>query len=185
MWGVSPLIDETSPLLVSNADFVAQTKKFITSRQPRTAYLNADIDAILWNYKEVCRVSEVDIEFTLSQMVHETDSLRSAWSQPPNRNPAGIGVTGAVVDGVPVGQKFDTWLDAIECHVGLILCYRFSASASGITPNQQRLINDCLSFRPGAPRGVATTITDLAVKWAADPIYATSVVGVASAINKA
>jgi hypothetical protein len=179
------MIDETSTLLVSNIDFVAATKRSITSKSPRTPYVNSDIDAILWNYREVCRVSEVDIEFVLSQLCHETDFLRSEWSQPPKRNPAGIGVTGAVVDGVAVGQSFDTWLDAIQCHVGLILCYRFSASASGISAAQQRLINQCLTFRPGAPRGVGSTINDLAIKWAADTAYATRIVGVASAISKA
>lgn len=170
-------------LLSAPIDFFAATKRYIMGRTTPTTYSSTDVDYILTLYKEACITGGVDPELGLSQMVHETAALTSDWSQLPKRNPAGIGVTGAVgTDGQPVGQIFPSWLDGVQCHVGLLLCYRFPAG-SGNT-QQQRLINLCLSYRPGAPRGVATTVTEMAAKWAADPAYADKLSAMSVAISK-
>lgn len=171
-------------LLSAPIDFFAATKRYIMGRTTPTAYSSADVDYVINLYREACSTGGVDPELALSQMVHETAALTSDWSQVPKRNPAGIGVTGAVgTDGQPVGQWFPSWLDAVQCHVGLLLCYRFAAGAGN--EQQKRLINLCVSYRPGAPRGVGTTITDMAVKWAADSAYADKLVAVSAAISKA
>ncbi len=158
-------------------DFLAAARRYI---KPRTKQYSAShVDYVIALYEDVCRSGGVDAEFAITQMVHETAALSSEWSGPSKRNPAGIGVTG-----VPdVGLIFDTWPDAVEAHVGLILAYRYPAGQGN--PAQQRLINEMLVHRPGAPRGVATNISELAVKWAADPEYVTRLVAINNAIAAA
>ena len=157
--------------------------KWLTTRSPLTRYSAEEIEYILNLYNDACSVSDTDFMFVVTQMIHETDSLRSVWSNPPNNNPAGIGVTGGLgPDGQPLGQKFETWLEAVQCHVGLILCYRFPAAEG--TEAQKRLIRVCTSFRPGAPRGIATTLAELGSKWAADPEYINKLVALSAAIEK-
>lgn len=169
----------TTLLLGPPVDFLASAKKYIMGRTPRTVYLGNDVDSILFIYREACAASGVDLEFAVTQMIHETGALTSDWSQIPKRNPAGIGVTGVAGE----GQVFDTWADAIQCHIGLILCYRFATGAT-VTSAQQRLITQCLSFRPGAPRGVGSTLGELAVKWATDTTYVDKLVSLAVNIAK-
>lgn len=171
-------------LLTPPVDFPVATKRYIMGRATPTLYSSADVDYIILLYRDACTTGNVDPELALTQMVHETAALTSDWSQPPKRNPAGIGVTGAVdAQGVPVGQSFATWLDAVQCHVGLLLCYRFAVGGGNAA--QQRLVNLCLSYRPSAPRGVGTTITDMATKWAADGTYVDKLVALSAAIAKA
>lgn len=166
------------------ADFPPATRRYLAARSPRTPYPDADLDFILRLYVETCLVSGVDIELALSQMVHETGALTSEWSQPPRRNPAGIGVTGAVdAAGVPLGQWFATWLDAVQAHIGLLLCYRFPAGEG--TDAQKRLIRHYTSFRPSPPRGVGTTVAEMAAVWAADPEYVNRLITVSAVIAKA
>ncbi len=158
-------------------DFLAATRRYVKARTKQ--YSAANVDYIVALYEDVCRSGGVDAEFALTQMVHETGALTSEWSSPSKRNPAGIGVTG-----VPgAGLIFDTWPDAVEAHVGLILCYRYPVGQGN--PAQQRLIDEMLTHRPGAPRGVATNVAELAVKWAADPEYVTRLTTVNNAIAQA
>ena len=178
------LSDQGGILVASAVDFVAATRRYILGRATRTPYSDADVDFILRLYVEACLTGNVDVELALTQMVHETAALTSEWSQPPKRNPAGIGVTGALdAAGIPVGQWFPTWTDSVQAHVGLLLAYRFAAGNGNAS--QKRLIDFLLSYRPGAPRGVGTTIEQMATKWAADPEYADKLVAVSAAISKA
>jgi hypothetical protein len=177
------MLAAVSPLLVSPAvDFPAAARRYLKSKAKARDPLQ--VDYIVSLYEDVCRSGEVDVEFALTQMTHETAALTSAWSADPKRNPAGIGVTGASnPDGTPLGQWFETWADSVEAHVGLILAYRFLAGQG--SPAQQRLINEILGLRPGVPRGIATTVGELAAKWAADPTYVDKLAAVNAAIAKA
>lgn len=172
------MINGTSPLLVGPPiDFAAASRRYIKARTKQ--YSAQDVDYIVSAYLDVCQSGQVDAEFCLTQMIHETGALTSEWSGPTKRNPAGIGVTG-----VPgAGLIFETWADAVEAHVGLILCYRFPAGQGD--PEQQVLINDFLRLRPGAPRGVSTTVAELAAKWAADPEYVNKLATINAAVSAA
>lgn len=172
------MIGSATTLLVEPpVDFVAATRRYLKGR-PNRPYSAEDIDSITWLYAEVCRAGNVDLRFALSQMAHETAGLTSDWSQPPKRNPAGIGVTGVA----GAGEQFDTWADAVQCHIGLILAYRFPAGSG--SPSQQRLINMLLVRRPSAPRGIAITIGELAVRWAADPEYVNKLIAIEAILEK-
>lgn len=167
----------TALTLSPPVDFLAATRRYIKARSKQ--YAASDVDFIVSLYSDVCAAGQVDVEFALTQMVHETGALTSDWSSPTKRNPAGIGVTG-----VPgAGLIFDSWADAVEAHIGLILCYRFPAGQG--SPAQQRLIDEMLTHRPGAPRGVAKTVAELAVKWAADPEYVPKLVTINTAVAAA
>lgn len=173
----------TTLLVTPPVDFLAAARRYIKARTKQ--YTPAEVDYIISLYTDVCRAGEVDVELLITQMIHETAGLTSAWSSPTKRNPAGIGVTGATdpVTGEALGFVFDTWADAVEAHVGLILCYRF-ATGQG-SPSQQKIINDYLLLRPSAPRNVATTLAQMAVKWAADPAYVTTMVRVNEVVSAA
>lgn len=180
------LSDQGTLLVTTPVDFFPAARRFILARAPRTLYTDLEVDYILTLYKEACLQGGVDLVLALTQMVHETAGLTSEWSQPPKRNPAGIGVTGALdpATGLPLGQFFPTWLDAAQAHIGLLLAYRFPSGEG--TPAQKRLISVITGYRgTGIPRGVATTINEMAIKWAADPEYADKLVSVSAAIEKA
>lgn len=172
----------STPLIVGPpVDFLAAARRYIKTR---AKYPAQEVDAIVFLYTDVCRAGGVDAEFAITQMVHETAALSSDWSLPPKRNPAGIGVTGGSnPDGTPAGVWFDTWPDAVEAHIGLILAYRYPAGQGNTA--QQRLINEILGHRPNAPRGIATTVSELGAKWAADPAYVTKLTSMHSAISGA
>lgn len=179
-------LSSADPLIIgAPIDWYAAVKRYIGSRTTPTKYSSDDIDYILSLYSDACDVAQMDDMLVVSQMVHETAALTSPWSQPPHNNPAGIGVTGAIdaTTGQPVGQDFSTWLEAVQCHVGLLLCYRYPSGEG--TESQKRLIRICTSFRPSAPRGVAMTLSEMASKWAADPDYVNKLVAVSAAIEKA
>lgn len=171
-----------TPLIVGPPlDFVNAARRYIKTRAKYTAQ---EVDAIIFLYTDICRAGAVDAEFAITQMVHETAALSSDWSQPPKRNPAGIGVTGANgPDGQPLGVWFDTWSDAVEAHIGLILAYRYPAGQGNVT--QQRLINEILGHGRTPPRGIATNLGELAAKWAADPLYVDKMAAMYTAISKA
>jgi hypothetical protein len=159
------------PLVADDpAAFVAAARRYLKTVTGRVR-TPAELDSLVTVYTQACQAARLPVGLLLAQMVHETDAMRSMWSQPPRRNPAGIGVTGAK-DGnnEPVGQWFDTDAQGVLCHVGLVCCYRYSPTDTVSDP-QQRLIDLCLSYRPSAPRGIAVTFAELAAKWAVDPDY--------------
>jgi hypothetical protein len=122
----------------------------------------------------------LDAVLLIAQMIHETGNLASWWSQRPRRNPAGIGVTGAVRGAQPPsgiwqprddiwveGVAFESWKDhAIPSHAGRLLAYALPAGQG--TPAQQQLIAQALAIRPlpAAFRGAATRLQGLNGRWA-------------------
>jgi hypothetical protein len=157
---------------------------------PRAAgYTRDDITTIVGAYQRIGDSVGLDWFLALAQLAHETGSLTSWWSQRPRRNPAGIGVTGAMRDGLPDGTpgpapgpawawddalkkwregvSFPTWADdAVPAHLGRLLAYALRDDQA--SPEQQELIARALAYRPlpASYRGSAPTITGLNGRWA-------------------
>ena len=107
-------------------------QKLLLSRNP-TAPLE-----VLNHYYEMQNEWSLRGDVLFCQMLHETDFLRSWWSQPPRRNMAGIGVTGASQHTNPnspawafksadgnwyMGYSFGDWAAAVEAHFAHVSAY--------------------------------------------------------------
>ncbi len=148
-------------------------------------YTDFDLTVIIEGYRSIGESVGMDWFLALAQNAHETGSLTSFWSQRPQRNPAGLGVTGAPCDPnkppvAPnvcaynyqrtrweIGISFPSWVDdAIPAHLGRLLAYALTDAQA--TPAQLALIQKALSYRglSASLRGVAPTIIGLNGKWA-------------------
>ena len=163
-------------------------------------YTSDEIAAIVARYVEIGGAAGVDWFLALAQLAHETASLASWWSQPPRRNPAGIGVTGQTRPEKPAtgawqldetsgiwreGVAFPSWKDdSIPAHVGRMLAY---ALKDGQASDAQRaLITRAMSYRPlpASFRGAAPTLRGLAGRWAVPGTeYPNKLAQIASAIQ--
>jgi hypothetical protein len=157
--------------------------------QRAAGYAPGDIITIVGHYQGLGDSVGLDWFLALAQLAHETGSLTSWWSQRPRRNPAGVGVTGAMRDGLPDGTpgpapgpawawddarkkwregvSFPTWADdAVPAHLGRLLAYALRDDQA--SPEQQELIARALAYRPlpASYRGSAPTITGLNGRWA-------------------
>jgi hypothetical protein len=179
------LTPDGAPLLGPASGSAEQALAWLSAR----ATDNGDITRIVDNYQRIGETVGLDWFLALAQMAHETGSLTSWWSQPPRRNLAGIGVTGAWRPGLPDGSpgpapgpawawsdrlgrwlegvSFPTWAsDAVPAHLGRLLAYALPADTGDLT--QQLLIAHALGYRslPASHRGVAPTILGLNGRWA-------------------
>jgi hypothetical protein len=152
-------------------------------------YTTFDISTIVGAYQSIGGAAGLDWFLALAQLAHETGSMTSWWSRRPRRNPAGIGVTGAMLDGLPDGTpgpppgpawawddtikkwregvSFATWVDdAVPAHLGRLLAYALRDDQAD--PVQQALIARALAYRtlPESYRGIAPTIIGLNGRWA-------------------
>jgi hypothetical protein len=130
-------------------------------------------------YLRTCNAIGLDPLVAVSQMELETGHLTSKASQPPRRNPAGIGITGPGVN----GPSFPDWNKAVRAHVGRLAAYAIPSGKG--TPAQRALINEALAVRPLDPdkRGTAARVAGLSKHWAADQHYAEKVVRIAKEIQ--
>lgn len=183
-------VTPASPLLAAPGVTAPQCIQFIC-REAHGGYSIADITRVIVpTYFRICTKVGIDPLIAIAQMLHETDNLRSWWSQRPRRNPAGIGVTGAIVAKKPAsgkwqqgptgqwleGCRFDAWdKDAIPAHVGRLLAYALRDDQ--VTPAQRALIATALHVRPlpVGYRGAAQSLAGLTGRWATDPDYATKI----------
>lgn len=176
-------ITADSPIIAPARCTQAQAAAFILSR-PHPHYTSADIRlSILPAYFEVCARVGVDPCVALAQLVHETGNLSSFWSSRPQRNPAGIGVTGQTSKSKPAtgtswawdggrrlwayGLSFPSWAShAIPAHVGRLVAYAVPLFQR--TPAQQALVEQALAYRPlpATVAGVAPTLRGLDGRWA-------------------
>lgn len=142
-------------------------------------YGAGEVRAIVKAYVVTAKEVGLDPLLVVSQMVLETGNLSSFWSQPPRRNPAGIGVTGEPGKGV----SFSSWDKAVRAHVGRLLAYAIPEGQE--TPAQRKLIEEALAVRPlpSNRRGVASTLSGLAGTWATDPKYAQKIARVANELR--
>ena len=154
-------------------------ERYLLSRQ-HGSYSDAEVKKILGTYMDTCKKVGLDPLLVVSQMVLETGNLMSHWSQPPRRNPAGIGVTGQPGAGI----SFTNWDKAVRAHVGRLLAY--ALPAGGETEAQRSLIAEALKVRPlpDDRRGRAPILKDLAGSWAMDQKYAEKISGIANEIRQ-
>jgi hypothetical protein len=172
----------SDPLLLGRPSGAAQqAADWLVARA--AGYTSDEIAAIVARYVEIGGAAGVDWFLALAQLAHETASLASWWSQPPRRNPAGIGVTGQVQPGTAdsspgagwtwdgaqwrEGLSFATWGDdAIPAHLGRLLAYALTDAQANQT--QRALIERALAYRPlkNDYRGIAPTLNGLNGRWA-------------------
>jgi hypothetical protein len=197
-----PLIG--APLLGPASGSAEQAIAWLSAR----AIDSNDITRIVNDYQRIGELVGLDWFLAIAQMAHETGSLTSWWSQPPRRNLAGIGVTGAWRAGLPDGSQgpapgpawawnerlgrwlegvsFPTWgSDAVPAHLGRLLAYTLPADMGDLT--QQSLIAHALGYRPlpASHRGSAPTILGLNGRWAVPGTdYGQRIMALAEAIRQ-
>lgn len=172
-----------APILGRSTLTTAQLLRWIAPRA-HASYTDADIHTILDAYQIHGERVGIDWGLAVVQCLHETGVLTSFWSLRPQRNPAGLGVTGEHAPSRPLtdaadwaynaqrgrwerGLRFATWADhAIPAHLGRLLAYALTPGQA--TPDQQALIDHALRLRPlpDALRGAASTWTALNGRWA-------------------
>jgi hypothetical protein len=173
-------VTPASALLAAPRAPAAKAQQFLLG-QSHGAYSDADVATLVGLYYQTASGAGLDPLLAVAQMSEETGHLTSFWSQPPRRNLAGLGVTGAP----GVGLSFPDLPTAVRAHVGRLLAYAIAAGAGN--PAQNQLIAEALAVRPlpGNLRGTATTLKGLAGHWAADPQYAVKIAAVAESIRHA
>lgn len=180
---------------------LAQAAAYL-ARQRSPHYTSADIRlVILPAYWSWCEQAGVDPCIAIAQMCHETDHLRSFWSARPQRNPAGIGVTGqssvtrpSNADGWAYnpdrrrwerGISFPTWANhSVPAHVGRLVAY--ATTPAQRTPAQQALVDEALRYRslPATYHGAAPTLRQLNRRWAASDGYGERIADIAELIRR-
>lgn len=171
------------------------------SPRAHPVYTDTDIAAIVQSYQAHGERTGVDWFTSLAQLAHETGNLTSFWSIPPQRNPAGIGVTGQHQLAQPrpadgwafntqrsrweVGLSFADWdSQSVPAHLGRLLAYTLTNAQA--SEAQRTLIDYALAQRalPARLRGSATTWPDLDGNWATGSGYGQRVVRLAQRIRQ-
>ena len=145
----------------------------------QSRYKDKTLAEIVQLYLRTCKRIGLDPLVAVSQMELETGHLTSNASQPPRRNPAGIGITGPGV----AGASFPDWNKAVRAHVGRLAAYAIPSGKG--TPAQKKLIAEALAVRPLDPinRGKAVRVAGLSQHWAADKHYHQKIVKIAKEIR--
>lgn len=173
----------TSPILGPPRATQAQLRRHLITRHDanpgQSRMKDSTLADIVQLYVTTCKSIGLDPLVAVSQMELETGHLTSKASQPPRRNPAGIGITGPGVAGV----SFPNWGKAVRAHVGRLAAYAIPTGQG--TPAQKALIAEALAVRPldDTKRGVAVRVGGLSRHWAADKNYATKVVRIGKEIQ--
>jgi hypothetical protein len=172
-----------STILAAPRATQAQLRRHLVSRHHAHRnpgrYKDSTLADIVQLYVTTCRSIGLDPLVAVSQMELETGHLTSKASQPPRRNPAGIGITGPGVAGV----SFPNWSKAVRAHVGRLAAYALPRGQE--TPAQKALIAEALAVRPlpNSKRGSAARVAGLSRHWAADEHYANKIAGIAKQIQ--
>jgi flagellum-specific peptidoglycan hydrolase FlgJ len=174
-----PVSTQTALLRAPGAPQKALTDRILA--RDHGSYSAAEVRGIVKTYVETAKSVGLDPLLVVSQMLLETGNLTSFWSQPPRRNPAGIGVTGEPGKGI----SFTSWDKAIRAHVGRLLAYAIPEGEE--TPAQKKLIKEALTVRPlpSDRRGIAPKLSGLAGTWATDTKYAQKISRLANEIREA
>jgi len=198
-----PPPDDDLPPILDDAPIVGRAtgtaEMAIAWLTPRAdpGYTPFDIGVIVHAYRSIGDAAGMDWFLALAQMAHETGHLTSFWSLRPQRNPAGIGVTGEWRSDPPPdpsgwayntqrqrwerGISFPTWVDhAIPAHLGRLLAYALTDAQANET--QRALIATALAVRPlpADLRGIAPTIPGLNGRWASPgTTYGQSIIALA------
>jgi hypothetical protein len=183
--GLTEGLAPNSTILAEPRATRAQLRRHLIARHdanPGQSHLkDSTLTDIVVLYDSTCRSIGLDPLVAVSQMELETGHLTSKASQPPRRNPAGIGITGTAVAGV----SFPTWKKAVRGHVGRLAAYAIPSGEG--TPAQKVLIAEALAVRPLPPekRGKAVRVGGLSKHWAEDKDYAKKIVKIAKEIGVA
>lgn len=171
---------DDAPILGPASGTMRQAFDWLVARTPH--YTAVDVARIVRAYARIGSQVQIDWFLALAQLCHETGSLTSWWAQVPLRNPAGIGVSGAVRAGSPnapppgewvwdgekwhAGWRFPSWTNhAVPTHLGLLLAY--AIRDENATDAQLTLMSQTIGGRKlGALRGIAPTVTGLNGRWA-------------------
>jgi hypothetical protein len=173
----------SSTILAAPRATRAQLRRHLVARHdanPGQSHLkDKTLADIVQLYFGTCESVGLDPLVAVSQMELETGHLTSKPSQPPRRNPAGIGITGQGVQGV----SFPNWSKAVRGHVGRLAAYAIPSGEG--TPAQKALIAEALAVRPLPPekRGKAIRVRGLSKHWAEDQDYAKKIVKIAKEIG--
>jgi hypothetical protein len=176
-------LTQNSTILAAPRATQAQLRRHLVSRHrahhSQSRYKDSALGNIIRLYATTCKSIGLDPLVAVSQMELETGHLTSRASQPPQRNPAGIGITGQPGEGV----SFPNWKTAIRAHVGRLAAYAIPKGKG--TPAQKALIAEALAVRPlpDSKRGVAVRLRGLSRHWARDPEYAGKIVRIAGEIQ--
>jgi flagellum-specific peptidoglycan hydrolase FlgJ len=174
----------TSTLLAPPRATQAQMRAHLIARHKahhsQSIYKDSAMSHIVRLYFRTAKSIGLDPLVAVAQMELETGHLTSRASQPPQRNPAGIGITGAPGEGL----SFPNWTKAVRAHVGRLAAYAIPKGKG--TPEQKTLITEALNVRPldDSKRGSAARLQGLSKNWAADPDYADKIVRVAKEIQE-
>lgn len=168
-------------------------------------YTSADWLYILNAYDNAAQQGNINPYIAIAQMAKETDWGRSFWSRRPQRNPAGLGVTGQFSIDDPrtpdnkhlwafnvdrnrweYGYSFPDWKISAQAHIGHLLAYMYI---------QEALVSDQLSLVAVDPRanaipknirGTVKILKDLDGKWNAPNSvgYGKSIATLANALKQ-
>jgi Mannosyl-glycoprotein endo-beta-N-acetylglucosaminidase len=163
-----------TPIVGTSVVSAEAVKSLLSKRNPSPPHEVVDI------YYSLEPQWGIRADVLICQNFLETEYLKSWWSQPPRRNPAGIGVTGETSrdskqgdpawalreDGVWVkGYSFADWTAAAQAHFAHISGYVYP----DIRNNADKLSPRFFVFKQvyGRPTyGKAVNISDLNGKWA-------------------
>jgi hypothetical protein len=172
-----------STILAAPRASAAQLRRHLIARHrahhSQSRYKDSTLADIISLYVKTCKSVGIDPLVAVSQMELETAHLTSKASQPPQRNPAGIGITGAPGEGV----SFPNWKKAVRAHVGRLAAFALPKGQE--TRTQKALIAEALAVRPlpDSKRGSAARLKGLSRNWATDPKYANKIARIGKEIH--
>lgn len=176
-----PIPNDAGMIVAPASGSVEQAVAWLAARAQ--GYTPYDLRVIVEAYQRVGEQVGMDWFLAIAQCAHETGHLTSFWSQRPQRNPAGLGVTGQWQAEPPanrtnwayntqrgrweVGISFPTWAEhGVPAHLGRLLAYALRDDQAEV--EQRDLIAMALVYRglPAQLRGVAPSYIDLNGRWA-------------------
>ncbi|HEU5088393.1 MAG TPA: peptidoglycan recognition family protein [Roseiflexaceae bacterium] len=202
---------EDSPILATPPGDVETFVAALLDRASGGNYDAKAVNEIARGYWAVATAAGVDPWLAAGQCMHETGWLTSFWSARPQRNPAGLGVTGEWRDGLPTnpapgpdwaynsqrrrwerGLSFPRWVPdprypqqiaSIEAHIGRLLAY--AVLPVNQTPTQAELVGKALTVRSLATMhwGMAPKVGGLGGRWARSKEYGGKVAAAANRLR--
>jgi hypothetical protein len=166
-----------SPIIGPASGPIEQLIAFVKAQLPPDSEYKNDVEKILGYYWQYAPPVGVDPFLAASQMVFETDALRSQWAARPRRNPAGLGVR---QEG---GLSFATWEDGVQAHIGQLLAFALGDDQANQAQREMMARNPRHSHIAPELRGSAPTLSGLSDRWTADPRYADKLTARAVAIH--
>ena len=170
-------LNVNSPIMGSASGPIEQLIAFVKAQLPPDSEYKNDVEKILGYYWQYAPPVGVDPFLAASQMVFETDALRSQWAARPRRNPAGLGVR---QEG---GLSFATWEDSVQAHIGQLLAFALRDDQANQAQREMIARNPRHGHIAPELRGSAATLSGLSDRWTADPRYADKLTARAVAIR--